>query len=80
MAASLASRATLLFQPGSAWNYSNFGISVPGQIIALVSGEPYERFMAEKIFAPLGMKDSFFDVPRTKLTGSPPSIQRNTAS
>jgi CubicO group peptidase (beta-lactamase class C family) len=66
MVASLASRATLLFQPGSAWNYSNFGISILGQIIAVVSGEPYERFMAEKIFAPLGMKDSFFEVPTDK--------------
>jgi CubicO group peptidase (beta-lactamase class C family) len=66
MVASLASRATLLFQPGSAWNYSNFGISVLGQIIAVVSGEPYERFMAEKIFAPLGMKDSLFEVPTDK--------------
>lgn len=66
MVASLASRATLLFQPGAAWNYSNFGISVLGQIIAVVSGEPYDRFMAEKIFAPLGMKDSFFEVPPDK--------------
>jgi CubicO group peptidase (beta-lactamase class C family) len=64
--AGTASRATLLFQPGTAWNYSNFGIAVLGQIIEVVSGKPYDRFMAERFFEPLGMKDTFFDVPSDK--------------
>jgi CubicO group peptidase (beta-lactamase class C family) len=64
--ATAASRATLLFQPGSAWNYSNFGMAVLGRIIEVVSGKPYDQFMAEKIFKPLGMRDTFFDVPRDK--------------
>jgi CubicO group peptidase (beta-lactamase class C family) len=66
MVASTVSRATLLFQPGTAWNYSNFGIAVLGQIIEVVSGKPYDRFMAERFFEPLGMKDTFFDVPSEK--------------
>ena len=61
-----ASRATLIFQPGTAWNYTNFGIAVLGRIIEVVSGKPYDQFMAETIFQPLGMKDSFFDVPPEK--------------
>jgi len=61
-----ASRATLIFQPGSAWNYTNFGIAVLGRIIEVVSGKPYDQFMAESLFQPLGMKDSFFDVPADK--------------
>jgi len=61
-----ASRATLLFQPGTAWNYSNFGIAVLGQIIEVVSGKPYDQFMAERFFVPLGMEDTFFDVPSDK--------------
>jgi CubicO group peptidase (beta-lactamase class C family) len=61
-----ASRATLLFQPGTAWNYSNFGIAVLGQIIEVVSGKPYDQFMAERLFEPLGMKDTFYDVPSDK--------------
>ena len=57
---------TLIFQPGAAWNYSNFGIAVLGRIIEVVSGKPYDQFMAENIFQPLGMKDSYFDVPPEK--------------
>jgi CubicO group peptidase (beta-lactamase class C family) len=63
MVAATVSRATLLFQPGTAWNYSNFGIGVLGQIIEVASGKAYDQFMAEKIFLPLGMKDTFFDIP-----------------
>ena len=61
-----ASRATLLFQPGSAWNYSNFGIAVLGRIIEVASGKPYDQFMRERLFQPLGMQDTFFDIPSDK--------------
>src|SRR5271163_2428082 len=66
MVGAAAARATLLFQPGTAWNYSNFGIAVLGQIIQVASGKPYEQFMAERIFEPLGMKDTFFEIPPDK--------------
>jgi CubicO group peptidase (beta-lactamase class C family) len=66
MVAGNASRATLLFQPGTAWNYSNFGIAVLGEIIEVVSGKSYDQFMAERFFEPLGMKDTFFEVPSDK--------------
>lgn len=60
------SRATLLFEPGTAWNYSNIGIAALGRIIEVVTGEPYDRFLAERIFQPLEMKDTFFFVPPEK--------------
>ena len=60
------SRATLLFEPGTAWNYSNIGIAALGRIIEVVSGEPYDRFLADRIFRPLEMKDTFFFVPPDK--------------
>lgn len=60
------SRATLLFEPGTAWNYSNIGIAALGRIIEVVTGEPYDRFLSERIFAPLEMKDTFFFVPADK--------------
>jgi CubicO group peptidase (beta-lactamase class C family) len=60
------SRATLLFQPGAAWNYSNIGIAALGRIIEVVSGQPYDRFLEERIFRPLEMKDTFFFVPDGK--------------
>jgi CubicO group peptidase (beta-lactamase class C family) len=60
------SRATLLFEPGTAWNYSNIGIAALGRIIEVVTGQPYDRFLAERIFQPLEMKDTFFFVPPDK--------------
>jgi CubicO group peptidase (beta-lactamase class C family) len=60
------SRATLLFEPGTAWNYSNIGIAALGRVIEVVSGEPYDRFLSERIFEPLDMHDTFFFVPRNK--------------
>jgi len=58
--------ATLLFEPGTAWNYSNIGIAALGRIIEIVSGQPYDRFLAERVFLPLAMKDTFFFVPPDK--------------
>ena len=66
LVANTTSRSRLLFQPGTAWNYSNFGIGVLGGIIEVVSGKTYPDFMNEKIFQPLGMQDSFYDVPADK--------------
>jgi CubicO group peptidase (beta-lactamase class C family) len=52
--------APLQFQPGSKYQYSNAGINTAGRIIEVVSGMSYERFMAERLFKPLGMKDTTF--------------------
>jgi CubicO group peptidase (beta-lactamase class C family) len=60
------SRATLLFEPGTAWNYSNIGIAALGRIIEVVTGQAYDRFLDERIFRPLEMKDTFFFVPPDK--------------
>ena len=48
------------FEPGSKYEYSNSGINTAGRIIEVVSGMPYEEFMAKRLFAPLGMKDTTF--------------------
>jgi len=60
------SRATLLFEPGTEWNYSNIGIAALGRIIEVVSRQPFEKFMAERIFQPLAMNDTTFFVPQEK--------------
>jgi CubicO group peptidase (beta-lactamase class C family) len=54
------SQMPLDFEPGTKWQYSNPGIATLGRIIEVVSDQPYERFLEERIFKPLGMKDSFF--------------------
>lgn len=56
----------LEFSPGTEWNYS-VSTDVLGAVVARVSGIPLETFFAERIFAPLGMHDTFFQVPAEKL-------------
>ena len=48
------------FEPGSKFEYNNPGINTVGRIIEVVSGMPYEEFMARRLFEPLGMKDTTF--------------------
>jgi CubicO group peptidase (beta-lactamase class C family) len=58
----------LEFEPGSRWAYCNAGIDTLGRMIEVVSGQPYEKFMAERIFTPLGMADTtFYPGPRQRL-------------
>jgi len=58
----LESQLPLSFEPGTKWQYSNVGLATLGRIVEVVSGQPYDQFLAERIFAPLGMKDTFFFV------------------
>jgi len=53
-------KLSLLFEPGTAWNYSNIGYATLGRIIEVASKKPYDQFLAEELFAPLGMKDTMF--------------------
>jgi CubicO group peptidase (beta-lactamase class C family) len=66
-AVAIYSQQPLEFEPGTKWMYSNPGIATLGRIIEVVAGQPYERFMEERIFKPLGMKDSFYYPPADKL-------------
>jgi CubicO group peptidase (beta-lactamase class C family) len=50
----------LMFQPGSSYSYSNEGINTAARIIEVVSGMPYEKFMQQRLFDPLGMNDTTF--------------------
>jgi CubicO group peptidase (beta-lactamase class C family) len=49
----------LLFEPGSEWSYS-VATDVVGRVIEVVSGQPFDRFLAERIFEPLGMTETAF--------------------
>jgi CubicO group peptidase (beta-lactamase class C family) len=50
----------LEFEPDSKYKYSNAGINTAARIIEVVSGMPYEQFMEQRLFNPLGMKDTTF--------------------
>ena len=56
----------LEFSPGTAWNYS-VATDVLGAVVQRVSGLPLDQFFKARIFAPLKMKDTFFQVPKGKL-------------
>lgn len=51
------------FAPGTRFNYNNSGYHLLGAIIEKVSGKTYEQFLQERIFEPLGMRQSYYDTP-----------------
>ncbi len=52
-------RNPLNFEPGSQYEYG-FGLTIAGRIVEAVSGLPYAQFLEERLFKPLGMKNSTF--------------------
>ena len=56
----------LAFQPGAAWMYSS-APDVLGYLVQTVSGMPFDAFLQQRLFAPLGMMDTDFWVPPEKL-------------
>lgn len=55
----------LKHQPGSVWDYS-VACDVLGRFVEVVSGKPFDKFLEERIFKPLGMNDTAFYVPEAK--------------
>lgn len=56
----------LRHQPGAGWNYS-FATDVCGYLVQALADMPFEGFLAERIFQPLGMVDTAFHCPADKL-------------
>lgn len=52
----------LLFHPGARWHYG-FSTDVLGHLVERASGKPLDAFFREHLFAPLGIRDAYFDVP-----------------
>lgn len=55
----------LIHSPGEKWTYG-LSVDVLGCLIQVISGMNLEDYIAEKIFEPLGMKDTYFNVPASK--------------
>ena len=68
--------APLLFDPGARWEY---GINTDwlGRLVERVSGQTLEAYFQQKIFQPLGMADSFFNVPDAKRSRMVPIFAKN---
>lgn len=58
-------KSPLLSQPGAEWHYS-LGIDVLGRIVEVASGMPFDVFLRDRIFVPLKMVDTAFEVPEAK--------------
>ena len=68
----------LSFQPGAKWEYSpGFGFDTLGHIVEIISGIPVDRFLEERIFEPLGMRETTFSVPSDRLKDLATAYERD---
>ena len=56
----------LVYEPGTKWSYS-IGLDLLGYVIEVAAGMPLEDFLQRRMFGPLGMKDTFFQVPEDRI-------------
>ncbi|MGE5615187.1 MAG: serine hydrolase domain-containing protein [Bacillota bacterium] len=54
---------SLAVEPGKEWRYSSAGFTILAEIVSRVSGVHFEKYVIDNIARPLGMNDTFFDVP-----------------
>ena len=66
----------LEFQPGTRWAYSaQAGFDTLGRIVEITSGQPFDQFLRQRVFDPLGMKDVSF-YPTDTLEPRMPTVYR----
>ncbi|HEY2545027.1 MAG TPA: serine hydrolase [Candidatus Acidoferrum sp.] len=61
----IANQPRRMYPPGEIPAYSNYGVGLAGYIVQRVAAEPFEQYVSEHIFLPLGMKHSSFNQPMT---------------
>jgi CubicO group peptidase (beta-lactamase class C family) len=65
------------FQPGTQWRYSGLaGMDTLGRVVEIASGQTYDQFLRQRIFMPLGMKDTFFVLPEDRESRRAPVYRR----
>lgn len=60
------SKIPLLYQPGTRWHYS-IAVDLTGAVVERISGMPFDQFLRQRVFEPLQMNDTFFDIPENKM-------------
>jgi CubicO group peptidase (beta-lactamase class C family) len=68
-------KVPLRYDPGECWQYS-LATDVCGYLVEALSGKPFDQYLQEEIFDPLGMKDTSFSVPAEKLDRFAANYQR----
>ncbi|WP_254422879.1 serine hydrolase domain-containing protein [Rhodanobacter sp. B05] len=69
-----------IFPPGKLTAYSNYGAVLAGYIVERVSGQPFDQYVADHIFKPLGMEHSSFDQPLPASLATNMSVGYHSAS
>lgn len=69
----IANQPMRIYPPGEIPAYSNYGVGLASYIVQRASGEPFEQYVQEHIFAPLGMTHSSFRQPLEKTLADLPS-------
>jgi CubicO group peptidase (beta-lactamase class C family) len=71
----------LNFQPGTQWQYTSaLGFVVLGRVVEIVSGMNLDQFFKQRIFTPLGMNSTFFNIPANRIGDVAPVYARNGGS
>ena len=55
----------LVYEPGTHWSYSP-GLDIMGRVIEVVTGKGFDTFLQERLFGPLGMSSTVFQVPASE--------------
>ena len=61
-----AIKTPLLYEPGSQWRYSS-STDICGYLIQILSGMKLDTFLKTRLFDPIGMNDTFFELPKDKI-------------
>lgn len=69
----------LVFPPGSKWQYCQTGINTVARIVEVVSGKAFPDFLQQRLFDPLGMKDTSFYPAEALLPRLAPAYNRTAA-
>jgi CubicO group peptidase (beta-lactamase class C family) len=67
------------FTPGSKWAYCQSGINTGGRIAEVVTGQPLEKLLKQRLFDPLGMKDTTFYLNEKQLPRLAKSYRRTNS-
>lgn len=70
------SKVPLLYQPGEQWMYS-LATDVCGALVEVISGKPFDQYLKDEIFDPLGMTDTAFSVAPDKIGRFAANYRRN---
>lgn len=68
----IANQPMRIFHPGEIPAYSNYGVGLASYIVQRTSGQPFEQYVQQHIFAPLGRTHSSFYQPLGKTFGHLP--------